>query len=208
PPDAGEVAAALEGGGRHAVGELVVVDEVQTLVATPDLGVADLVLQGLELFEGAGARLFVHPVQAAKVLGKGVLDPLDEAAGDLLALLAEVLANEGAGEGEADGAVGGLQAAPKARRDLLLAGEDLLKLEVLADEGLGERGGGDAQKMPGEVGGEFVGPPAPQDFVHPSEEIGDGDVDGLDLGDSRLGEVDVPAEGGRSLLESLPVEAV
>src|SRR5690606_40601402 len=38
PPDAGEVAAALEGGGRHAVGELVVVDEVQTLVATPDLG--------------------------------------------------------------------------------------------------------------------------------------------------------------------------
>src|SRR5690606_26236363 len=139
--------------------------EGELLVVPPDLGVADVVLQRPEFLEGAAPGLLIHPLQRAEVLREGLLDPVDQTLGDGLSLLAEALLDEGAGEGEAHGAVGGLDAAPPAGRDLLLAGELLLKIEILLDEILGQGGGRGTEEVPREVGPDLVGIAGLEDLV-------------------------------------------
>ena len=189
------------------VGEQRGAVDLHRVVLAPAVGIAHLVVQLVQLLGGDLAGRVVHPGDAGEVLVERLLDPLDHLLGDPLALIADGGLHERAPHRFAEGGVGHLHATLPARRDLLLAGEELVEAEVLLHERLPERVGirldlAEAQVRL-DVGQLVVG----QHGLEPGEELGHRHVDGLHVV-ADGGEVGVPIEPGRLLLQPLAVEAV
>src|SRR5690606_6261965 len=105
----------------------------------PLVGVADLVVDRLDLLHRLRPGLVAHPREARQRLLEGALDPADQVEGDVLALAGEGALDVELAERVLEGAVGVGGAALPAGLELLLALEGLaVEGEALVDEGLRE----------------------------------------------------------------------